>query len=435
MADERFLSSSLTRATDPALAIAFVVAPADCAARSAPNWRSAIASWRRVRFCLMRLFGRYERSDASRSPECEDMFTFLNRSARPDVVNIRAEIERWFKSYPADNQAELLSKFRNRRQHGSAWWELYLHRLFTLLGFEVEVHPELDGVSTRPDFEVTRPTGQFLLEAATTEAGIVEPGRDGTREGWIIDALNAAPHANFFVSLRFRLVGQQRPRNVEIAGPVAAWLDGLEADEILATSNFPEQEFVFRDWRIRLRAIPKSPEWRGVHDGDVLVGMGPATGGFVNDRERMLAKLRDKSGKYGAPGLPIVVAVNLLSTFGEERAVEQALFGSLAIHVPIGGDPTSAETFRQQDGFWMRDGQPLATRVSAVLEGPGLSPWTIAQKWPRLWLNPWAAHPLEIDIPIPRRVGDTTGHVEYLDSQTTPGRLFDLAEDWPGPIS
>jgi hypothetical protein len=83
----------------------------------------------------------------------------------------------------------------------------------------------------------------------------------------------------------------------------------------------------------------------------------------------------------------------------------------------------------------MRDGQPLATRVSAVLEGPGLSPWTIAQKWPRLWLNPWAAHPLEIDIPIPRRVGDTTGHVEYLDSQTTPGRLFDLAEDWPGPIS
>jgi len=142
-----------------------------------------------------------------------------------------------------------------------------------------------------------------------------------------------------------------------------------------------------------------------------------------------------KSGKYGTPGLPIVVAVNLLSTFGDERAVEQALFGSLALRVPIGGDASATETIRQQDGVWMRDGQPLATRVSAVLEGPGLSPWTIAQKWPRLWLNPWAAHPLEIDIPVPQRVGDMTGRVEYLDSQTPPRQLFNLVEDWPGPIS
>jgi hypothetical protein len=302
-------------------------------------------------------------------------------------------------------------------------------------GLEVEVHPELGGVSTRPDFKVTGPMGGFLLEAATTEAGIVEPGRNGIREGWIIDALNAAPHPNFFVSLRFRLVGQQRPRNSEVAGPVTAWLNGLDADKILATSNFPEQEFSFRDWRILVRAIPKSPEWRGVQDGDPLIGMGPATGGFVNDRERMLAKLRDKSGKYGTPGSPIVMAVNLLSSFADERAVEQALFGSLAIRVPIGGDASAAETFRQQDGFWMRDGQPLATRVSAVLEGPALSPWMVAQKWPRLWLNPWAAHPLKIKIPVPQRVGYKTGQVEYVEAEITPARLFDLAEDWPGPIS
>ena len=321
------------------------------------------------------------------------------------MVTIRAGLERWFETYPEEHQPELRSKFRDRRQHVSAWWELYLHQFFRRLGFEVEVHPELAGVSTRPDFKVIGPMGEFLLEAATTEAGIVEPGRDGTREGWIVDALNAVPHPNFFVSLRFRLVGQQRPRNAEVAGPVTEWLDRLDADEILATSNLPEQEFSFRDWRIFLRAIPKAREWRGVHTGDVLIGMGPATGGFVNDRGRMLAKLRDKSGQYGTPGLPIVVAVNLLSTFGDQRAVEQALFGSLAIRVPMGADTSSAETIRQQDGFWMREGQPLATRVSAVLEGPALSPWTVAQKWPRLWFNSWAAHPLALDIPVPQRVG------------------------------
>jgi hypothetical protein len=91
--------------------------------------------------------------------ESEDLFSFLNRSARSDVVNIRAELERWFESYPKVHQTELRSKFRDRRQHLSTWWELYVHQLFTLLGLEVEVHPELDGVSTRPDFKVTGPMG------------------------------------------------------------------------------------------------------------------------------------------------------------------------------------------------------------------------------------------------------------------------------------
>jgi hypothetical protein len=128
----------------------------------------------------------------------------------------------------------LRSKLRDRRQHASAWWELYLRRLFTILGFQIEVHPDLDDADTHPDFRVIGPAGPLLLEAATTEAGITEPGRDGAREGWIIDALKSAPHPNFFVSLRFQLVGRERPRNREVIAPVTAWLDGLDADAILA---------------------------------------------------------------------------------------------------------------------------------------------------------------------------------------------------------
>jgi hypothetical protein len=381
----------------------------------------------------MTLFDEYERADRSPSPAAEDQFSFLNRSARADAANIRAELERWFDRYPVEEQPELRSKFRDPRHHSSAWWELYLHELFARLRFQVEVHPELDDVTTRPDFRMTGPAGAFLLEAATTEAGIAEAGRDGTREGWIIDALNAVPHPDFFISLRFVAVGQHRPRNPEVTRPVTAWLDSLNADEVLAMNNLPERDFTFRDWTIHARAIPKSPASRGVHEGDPLIGMGPSTAGQVNDRERMLGKLRDKSGKYGNPELPIVVAVNLRSTFGLEEEVEQALFGSIAVRIPIGAGPSAAELIRQQDGFWFRNGLPLATRVSAVLAGPALGPWTIARDWPRLWFNPWAAHPLEIDIPVPRRLGDTTGHVTYFDAQNTPAALFELSDHWPAP--
>jgi hypothetical protein len=379
----------------------------------------------------VKLFDEYKRCDLSASPQSEDLFSFLNRSARPDVVSVRAELEPWFEGYPEEHRAELRSKFQDRRQHSSAWWELYLHRVLTLLGFGTEVHPDLEDAATHPDLRVTGPTGTFLLEAATSETGIAEPGRDGAREGWIIDALNGAPHPNFFVSLRFELVGQDRPRNREVTDPVTAWLDGLDADAIVASTELPERVFPFRDWRLQLRAIPKSPESRGVHDGDPLIGMGPSTAGYVNDGDRMLAKLRDKSGKYGNPGLPIVVAVNLVSTFGGEHAAAQALFGSLAVRVPIGGDPSAAETFRQQDGFWMRAGRPLGTRVSAVLEGPTITPWTVASRWPRLWLNPWAAHPVELDVPFPRGVGGQDGQVTYVDATGLPARLFGLDDSWP----
>jgi hypothetical protein len=69
-----------------------------------------------------------------------------------------------------------------------------------------------------------------------------------------------------------------------------------------------------------------------------------------------------------------------------------------------------------------------------VLEGPALSPWTVAQKCPRLWINPWAPHPLALDIPVPHRVGYKTGVVEYYDVEAAPARLFDLTDGWPGPI-
>lgn len=93
------------------------------------------------------------------------------------------------------------------------------------------------------------------------------------------------------------------------------------------------------------------------------------------------------------------VAVNLLSTFGDERAVEQALFGSFAVRVPIGGDASSAEMFRQQDGFWMRDGQPLATRVS-VLESPALSSGRLPRNG-RVFAQPMGGSPAGNSHPRP----------------------------------
>jgi hypothetical protein len=122
-------------------------------------------------------------------------------------------LEHWFAEYPADEATDLRSRFRDKdpAQHFAAWWELYLHRLFNQLQFRVEVHPELEGVSSRPDFRIAGPDGSFLVEAATTFSGIVDEDRDSTREDWIMAAIEEVKAPDFFVGIKFEKVGMERP--------------------------------------------------------------------------------------------------------------------------------------------------------------------------------------------------------------------------------
>ena len=72
-----------------------------------------------------------------------------------------------------DPERELLGRFRKNKdaQHLPAWWELYVHRLFVCLGYEVTVHPELPERSEKPDFLVTRGTESLYVEATTALNG------------------------------------------------------------------------------------------------------------------------------------------------------------------------------------------------------------------------------------------------------------------------
>ena len=156
----------------------------------------------------MNLFDDFERTDSSWSTPGEDIFAFINRVDQPVWQQVREELERWFAEYPAEHAADLRSRFRNRAadQHYAAWWELYLHRLFRCLGFSVDVHPELQQISARPYFRMTRGSDGFLLEATTTFSGIVEEGRHPERESWITGAINRVSDPNFFVALEFERV-------------------------------------------------------------------------------------------------------------------------------------------------------------------------------------------------------------------------------------
>lgn len=140
----------------------------------------------------MTLFDDIARTDPSPASATEPSFTFLNRVASPHWGEVRALLERWFARFPAEHADALRDSFRSplAGKHYAAWWELYLHELFTRLGYRIEIHPELPDSARRPDFGLRRGDEQLYVEAAVVFSGIRD--EESASPGWLIDAINTS---------------------------------------------------------------------------------------------------------------------------------------------------------------------------------------------------------------------------------------------------
>jgi hypothetical protein len=76
----------------------------------------------------------------------------------------------------------------------SPYWELYLHELHRCLGFEVTVHPEVPGTSTRPDFLMSN-------EEAALVAYSDKEARRRQREALVLDIINDIKNRDFSLSV------------------------------------------------------------------------------------------------------------------------------------------------------------------------------------------------------------------------------------------
>jgi hypothetical protein len=382
---------------------------------------------------LTSLWDDLERHDPSPASHEEQSFAFLNRVDGPYWARVRATLDEWFLRYPAgDDRRDLRGRFRDKDpgRHQSAWWELYLHEMLRRMGYTVEVHPRLADTRARPDFAVSTPTETMLVEAAVVFSGIVEQGRDPTREAWILDAINRTNAPDFFLGVNFDHVGSQRPRVVEVTQPIERWLATLNPDGPV-TRELPELRLTVHDWRFRVTASPVLPEHRGEADHQPL-GFGPPSGGMVDDISQLGDTLRRKASKYGEPEVPLILAVNCASSFMTRHDVEQALIGRVAVQYNLGAGPPP-RWIRQRDGVWMGPRGPRARRVSGVLVGTQVHPHNCGTVIPELWLNPWATHPVTREWPFPINSATDEGEPTVVEATPSMHELLGLAEDWPGP--
>jgi hypothetical protein len=378
-----------------------------------------------------RLFDEFTRTDQPPGKYSEDSFSFHNRVAGPAWERIRDRLDTWYTAFP-DDDGNLLRRFRSPdpRQHFAAWWELYLHAVFTALGFELTVHPTVPGSKGHPDFLVEHAGEPFYLEGATVSSGVVAAGRRARLEAEVQDVINTIDAPLVMVTIQYDRVTDRMPRKRDIVEPIKAWLATLDADELLSRSEpAPYEPFTFGEWEVQLRPIPFLLEARGCPQNQ-LIGSPGAIAGFTNDVAKLRSAILYKRKHYGTPDKPLVIAVLALNGFVDNRDVENALFGNETVQVEIATGATRIT--RSLDGVWIGKRGPAAKRMSALLMGVGIVPRTCATAWPRLWQHFDPSYPLEADLPFStvRLVDD---ELVSTDATRTASDVLGLPADWPGP--
>lgn len=216
---------------------------------------------------------------------------------------------------------------------------------------------------------------------------------------------------SFMLGIHVETAGDSDLPNVgALCRELQAWLDGLDPDAvsteyIASDGDYPEQTWTNEGWRITFQAIPVKPEARKEEPREILGLFMDETGGAVDDETPLLNALNGKRPRrYGELDHPYVLAVCeypfLMSNDGWHR--KNALFGRSAIR--FGGNLDQPEWTRLGGGFWRTgSGEPLNTRVSAILFGSHLAPWTVDNLRLEWWPHPFAAQPIPVSG-IPRGV-------------------------------
>lgn len=315
----------------------------------------------------------------------DDEFVYLNQHADEPVLAAREMLENWYSHFPPAHRLDLVRRFRSKKhnQHDGAFWELYLHELFRRLGYEVEVHPHLEGIKTRPDFLLKREGAPRAFIEARLSGLQTEKNASAERlKKELHDALDKAHSPNFFLDLDEIRTAPVRPSFKQLTNLVERWLETLNPDlpiETFLNDTDARTRFVWEHegWYVSLKVIPKSPGHRG-RKGSRSVGI---TGGdfqWVDTRGDLKQALMEKASKYGNLNLPYLIAINYMGLHCDREDCVDALYGSLAAKVRFDEHgAVQQQPCRKADGFWINRGTPLHTHISAVLVGQHINVWSI----------------------------------------------------------
>ncbi|MCK1695224.1 hypothetical protein [Bradyrhizobium sp. 144] len=379
----------------------------------------------------MSIFDDIARENDQPRQEGEPLFSYLNKSSRPEAERVRTLVDEWIKEYPESHREPLVARLRSDidDQHQSAFFELFLHHFLCARGCKIiEIEPKLEHTDKSPDFLVETSTGErFYLEAVLASGRSSQETAAYARLNTALAAIDNVPSPDNFLSLTTEGLPTAPLSLKKLKRGVQSWIAGLPAG--IAAKDAAAFKYVEHGCSIELRALPRSK--REEEGGAVGVRNFPVT--QITPHQEIRPGLKKKASRYGKLEFPYVVAIDCLSMYHREEGVVDALLGEPYVEFTRMADGTLKQEHRRRpDGIWYGppNGQPQNTRLSAVLAFFRIDAWNFVTKTGLLVPNPWAA------MPIPQLNLGTTeltlANGAYQRSEGQPvGALLGMPEQWP----
>jgi hypothetical protein len=371
----------------------------------------------------------------------EPLFDYLNRSARPSMERIRNILEEWFSRYPLVGRNELRTRFCSSDDiaHQSAFFELYVHEFLSILGYRVEVHPDVPARHTHPEFLIAQGENPIFYLEATLASGPQDEKTADKRENIVYETIDNMNSPNFFIGVKVHGSPSTPPPGRKWRGFLEKWLSELDPDAIGeklksdGLEGLPSITLNHDGWNVTFQAIPKSPKARGKQG---VRPIGIRFFGFqeCKEDEWIRKAIKEKATKYGNLDLPYLIAINVLSIFSnDDHMIMDALFGKEGVtlyRLPSGG--SDQKLTRAPNGAFRGPHGPQNTRVSGVIICNELLWGNITKINPVLWHNPWASFPFSQDSwAFPQYVPDPDKNRLEPKSGRKAADLFGLPEGWP----
>ena len=351
------------------------------------------------------VFGDVTRTFLGPRDHGESQFCFLDRSGRPQFDTARQRINDWFSRICPGLRDGVLQRLRSGddQEFDAGFWELYLHELFTRLGYEISCEPALPN-GRKIDFLLRRGDAAFYLEATTAGKPAEQRGADARRDR-IYRELDQVKTSAFMMGITIDQAGRSdAPKLARLREDVEGWLAGLDPDEVVrrwdADGEVPSHCWSDDSgWALTIEALPNKPELRDQPVERPLGMFFEDTSDAVRDEIPLKGALKRKApSRYGDLTLPYAVAVSetLPNIFDPVPHRTNVLFGNLKF---MYGDALGPRWVRASDGIWRGPGaHPRNRRLAAVLFASQLTPWTIDQAELEWWDNPFANCPVPDEL-------------------------------------
>ena len=319
----------------------------------------------------MELFKNIERTYLGPSNHNENPYDYYNRSDRKDISIIRETLNGWFRNYPNDEKVELKSSFK--KKFDDCFYELFLFQMFTKLGFDIQVHPDLPNSSKKPDFFLKKGDLELYAEAKIVKNKSQQQEALDRKINEFYDNLSKLDSKGFLLNLdTFILKTERQPSTKGLIKRIEKEIEGLDPD--LVTEEVTQKGFdsipVIKiendDLLLKIKPMPVIPSARDKKKRPI--GMYPMESFWGGGEESLKDSISMKARRYGKLDKPFIVCVNSLDiqTSGTHD-IENAIWGSLAISWFTDPNNKDEKWIRKRDGVFLGEKEPNLKNLSGVL--------------------------------------------------------------------